>query len=261
MMNNKTIFKAIILVTILLFCKSFSLLASSIEDTSKKNDKWILLGITTVKGSLDRDEVKVTSSKGMFTHLKIKVRNASLEMKKMVVYFGNGSTQDVWLKNRFSKGQESREIDLKGDKRLIKKVVFLYKKGNWSNKAPIVALIGQNKSSNNNPAKLVGKWKLLGITTVKRSVDRDEVRVTASKGMFTHLKIKVRNSSLEMKKMIVHFGDGSKQDVWLKNRFSKGQESRAIDLKGNKRIVKKVIFWYKKGSWINKVPIVALIGK
>ncbi len=265
-MKNRSIFKTYIVCTLLIFCHSGILSASPLENSAEVDDEWKLLGITTVKGSLDKDEVKVTAAKGMFTHLKIKVRNAPLEMKKMVVHFGDGSTQDVWLKKRFSKGDESRAIDLKGDKRFIKKVVFWYKKGSWSNKAPVVALIGKNQSNDNGDDDSFTDtsskdWKLLGITTVKGSLDKDEVKVTAKKGMFTHLKIKIRNAPLEMKKMIVHFGDGSTQDVWLKNRFAKGQESRAIDLKGDKRFIKKVVFWYKKGSWSNKAPVVALIGK
>ncbi len=105
------------------------------------------------------------------------------------------------------------------------------------------------------------EWKLLGITTVKEQVDRDEVIIGGKKGMFSHLKIKVRNAPLEMKKMFIHYGNGEIQDVWLRPDFAAGTESRAIKLKGDRRFVKKVVFWYKKSRWVGKKPVVALIGK
>ena len=105
------------------------------------------------------------------------------------------------------------------------------------------------------------EWKLLGITTVKEALERDEVKITALKGQFTHLKIKVRNAPLEMKKFVIHYGNGEKHQVFIRKNFAKGSESRAIDLRGDKRFIKKVVFWYAKKKWSGKKPVVALIGK
>lgn len=58
------------------------------------------------------------------------------------------------------------------------------------------------------------------------------------------MKIKVLRSALDMHKMVVHFGDGTTQDIELRNNFKAGQESRVIDLAGNRRVITKVVFWY-----------------
>ncbi len=104
-------------------------------------------------------------------------------------------------------------------------------------------------------------WKILGITNVKGTLDRDVVKVTAKKGLFRSIKIKVRTGPLEMKKLIVHFGNGEIQDIAIRKHFGKNTESRVIDLKGQKRAIKKVVFWYAKKKWAGPKPTVVLWGK
>lgn len=107
-------------------------------------DEWKILGITTVKKDNDTDEVKVKLTQGLLSSVKIKVRNAPLTMSKFEIHYRNGSKQKVWIRKNFSSNSESRDIDLKGDKRLIKKVVFSYsKKNKKSKKKPIVVLLGK----------------------------------------------------------------------------------------------------------------------
>lgn len=106
-----------------------------------------------------------------------------------------------------------------------------------------------------------GRWEKLGTRTVKFNLDKDEIMVTAQEGFFTGLKIKVLNSKLDMHKMVVHFGDGSTQDIELRNIFKAGQESRVIDLPGNRRIITKVVFWYDTKNYKKTRAIVELWGK
>ncbi len=106
-----------------------------------------------------------------------------------------------------------------------------------------------------------GRWELLGTRTVNFANDRDEIMVTAAEGMFTGLRVKVLRSAMDMNKMVVHFGDGSTQDVELKQVFRAGDESRIIDLPGNRRVIKKVVFWYDTKNYKNRKAIVELWGR
>ncbi|HEX5625680.1 MAG TPA: hypothetical protein VFX48_06680 [Saprospiraceae bacterium] len=106
-----------------------------------------------------------------------------------------------------------------------------------------------------------GRWELLGSRTVKFGLDKDEIMVTAHEGFFTGLKVKVLRSALDMHRMVVHFGDGSSQEVELKNVFRAGQESRVIDLEGNKRVITKVVFWYDTKNYKKNRAVVELYGR
>lgn len=105
------------------------------------------------------------------------------------------------------------------------------------------------------------KWELLGTRTVKFVNDRDEIKVTAKEGLFTALRIKVLRSAMDMNKMTVHFGDGSTENIELRNSFRAGDQSRIIDLPGNRRIIKKVVFWYDTKNYKKRRAVVELWGR
>jgi len=109
--------------------------------------------------------------------------------------------------------------------------------------------------------ELLGDWVVLGSRTVKASLDRDVITVTASRGFFKKMKFFVKNAPIHFEKMIVHYGNG---DVWehaIRRNIAAGSETRVIDLPGNRRIVKKVVFYYKKGAWTARTPVVTLWGR
>lgn len=118
-----------------------------------------------------------------------------------------------------------------------------------------------NCATPSNPTLIQGRWEVLGTRTVKYGLDRDEILVTRQEGFFTGLKIKVLRSALDMHKMVVHFGDGTTQDIELRNNFKAGQESRVIDLAGNRRVITKVVFWYDTKNYKNTKAVVELWGR
>jgi hypothetical protein len=105
------------------------------------------------------------------------------------------------------------------------------------------------------------RWEKLGERNVNFRVDRDEIFVTASEGRFTALKIKVRKGAINLHKMVVHFGDGSEQEVETRDNLAAGAESRVIDLAGNRRIITKVVFVYDTKNFADRRAEVELWGR
>jgi hypothetical protein len=120
------------------------------------------------------------------------------------------------------------------------------------------SLNAANNLNSNDPG---GRWEKLGSRNVNYSVDHDEISVTKSEGLFTALKLKITRSALNMHKMVIHFGDGTSQDVELKNNFHAGDESRVIDLPGNKRVISSVEFWYDTKNYKDKRAEIELWGR
>ena len=104
-------------------------------------------------------------------------------------------------------------------------------------------------------------WEKLGTRQVNFKADRDEITVTGREGAFTSLKIKVKNAPINITKMIVHFRNGQKQDIAIRQNIPAGGESRVIDLKGKKRIIKKVVFYYDTKNRARRRATVELFGK
>lgn len=104
-------------------------------------------------------------------------------------------------------------------------------------------------------------WELLGMRKVNYGLDRDEIVVTRAEGVFTALKLKINRSPVNMHKLVVHFGNGETEEIELRENFSAGSESRVIDLPGNKRIIRKVVFWYDTKNIANRKGVIQLWGR
>ncbi|MCO6477283.1 MAG: DUF2541 family protein [Phaeodactylibacter sp.] len=105
-----------------------------------------------------------------------------------------------------------------------------------------------------------GRWEKLGQRKVNRSLDRDEIVVTGREGAFRKIKLMVRRSPINMHRCVIHFRNGSAQEVELRNNIPAGGETRVIDIDGNRRIITKVVFWYDTKGLQDKA-VVELWGR
>ena len=79
-MNKTNTLKIFSVIALVILCQLF---VAPVDDATG----WQMLGITKAKGTLDRDVVNVTTNKGLFRSIKIKVRTAPLELKKIICSF------------------------------------------------------------------------------------------------------------------------------------------------------------------------------
>lgn len=93
-----------------------------------------------------------------------------------------------------------------------------------------------------------GNWELLGERTVNDSAEYDTILVGARKGRFTKLKLSVDEAPVEVKRVTVHFKDGSRQVIERNMFVGENRRSPTLDLKGNRRLVDKVVFYYEARS-------------
>ncbi|MFD2562421.1 DUF2541 family protein [Aquimarina rubra] len=119
----------------------------------------------------------------------------------------------------------------------------------------VIFLIGSSFTAN------IAKWEHLGSRTVNYKIDRDVIKVTARDGVFKKLKIKVTNGSLNMHRIVVQYGNGEKQVIQVKKNFARGSATRVIDLKGNKRIIRDITFFYDTKNLSRKRAKVHVFGK
>lgn len=109
-------------------------------------------------------------------------------------------------------------------------------------------------------ATVIGDWVFLGERTVNKSLDRDEILVTAKRGEFNKLKFKVKRAAVEFHKVVVVYGNGERMEVEMRSKIKPGSETRAIDLRATDRVIKKVIFYYDTDSITKKRGVVRLFG-
>src|SRR5688572_21216954 len=88
-------------------------------------------------------------------------------------------------------------------------------------------------------------WENLGSAKVNGAADYDEIIVTALEGDFTAIKLFVENEGIHFDRVVVHFGNGGKEEMIIREIIPAGGETRVMDLRGRERVIRKVSFFYK----------------
>ena len=100
------------------------------------------------------------------------------------------------------------------------------------------------------PAVLVSNdpgWHKIGQVTANFKVDKDELTVLGA-DHFKAIKLKVTDAPIHIYDLDVYYESGDKEDIQVRQDLKKGGDTRVIDLKGNARPLKKVVFIYKSIS-------------
>lgn len=105
------------------------------------------------------------------------------------------------------------------------------------------------------------EWVLLGQRAVNDKADHDVVPVTGVRGEFKSIKIKVDRAAVDFHRVVVHYGNGTRQEIELRNTIPAGGESRAIDLQGSERVINRVEFWYDAKTIRGRRAVVRLLGQ
>ena len=104
---------------------------------------WELLGQREADLRMDRDRIEVGRREGTFREIRVAVRGAPVELYNVVVTFADGNTFSPNLRQRFDENASSREIDLPGDRRVIRSVDFAYRSLNRREGRATVMLYGR----------------------------------------------------------------------------------------------------------------------
>ncbi len=104
------------------------------------------------------------------------------------------------------------------------------------------------------------KAVFLGERLVNDRLDRDEVIVTGARGDFKAIQIRVKGASVDFHKVIIVYGNGQRQEVEMRHTIPAGGTSRAIDLVGDERVIRKIEFWYDANTIRGRKAVVRVFG-
>jgi hypothetical protein len=107
----------------------------------------------------------------------------------------------------------------------------------------LLTVAGTAEARPRHPRAAAG-WVLLGERQVSDRVDHDVINVTAARGDFRSLRVEVRGHAVQFRRMTVHFGNGGRQEVELRDVIPAGGQSRVIDLEGRDRVIRSIDFTY-----------------
>jgi hypothetical protein len=104
-------------------------------------------------------------------------------------------------------------------------------------------------------------WVYLGEAHVDGRSDHDKIKVGKSEGAFRVLQIKVDRAPITFRNVVVHYANGTSEEVQVRQRIRAGGATRAIDLRGRERALESVEIWYERANYGSREPRVRLYGR
>lgn len=106
-----------------------------------------------------------------------------------------------------------------------------------------------------------GSWRLIGTTQAGHSADHDVIVVKGPYDYFRRLKFKVTDAPLNLQRMVVTYDDkGVPEKIDVRQNIAQGGESRVIDLRGGKRKIRTIEFWYDTKGFLSGKADVTVLG-
>ena len=100
------------------------------------------------------------------------------------------------------------------------------------------------------------RWVYLGNAHVDKSADHKTIHVNGS-GQFHTIQLRVNGGGVEFERLVVHFADGTKEELPVQDHVSSGGKTHELDLPGDRRAINSVELWYSK-EHLNERPEVRL---
>src|SRR4051794_16553278 len=88
-------------------------------------------------------------------------------------------------------------------------------------------------------------WKVMGDASIGREAGTAEIKVGAEEGLAKRIRLEVRGVEVEIKKLTITYEEGDPEQVDVREKVRRGGKTRAIDLKGGNRVIKKVLIAFK----------------
>lgn len=102
-------------------------------------------------------------------------------------------------------------------------------------------------------------WDFLGDAQIDRTRDHDRILVTRRDGIFHTIQLRVCGDPIFLDRVVVHFEDGTTEELAVGDRIWPGGRNRIMGLSGKPHMVESVEVWYYKEPWDHN-PRVILYG-
>lgn len=99
-------------------------------------------------------------------------------------------------------------------------------------------------SSYNAYSQNIGRWEKLGERTVNLGLDKDVIRC-ADKGTFTAIRFHVSRAPVSFMRVFVKYANGSTDNLNFNQLVRPGENSRYLDLRGSRRVIREITVYYK----------------
>jgi hypothetical protein len=192
---------------------------------------WELLGSASYKLRLEQSVIDVGKSEGRYAAVRLEVKGSDVEIYDLRIVYGNGTKEELSVREVFRAGTGSRRIALAGGDRFIRQIILTYlPRGPFQLK-----VFGE-------PAD---KWVELGCRSVGFKIDRDVIKVGRFEGPFRKIRLRVIGNKIEVFDLNVVYGNGGRDDIRVRAVIPDGGMTKPLDLRGDGRAIRRIEMVYR----------------
>jgi hypothetical protein len=226
-------------------------------EMGRDREEWELLGQQTVGFGVDRDVIRVGRREGRFEKILLEVGDNDVEILDLKVFYHRGPPQDVRVREFIRAGGRTRPLDLQGGDRVIERIELVYRSRPGFRGRATVAVYGL-KGDGGRPE---ARWEELGCQKVGFGADRDVIRVGRSEGRFSAIRLRVDRSDVLLLSLRVVYERGPPDDFEVSTRIRAGEETRPLDLRGERRAIRQIDLVYSSIPSLRASPTLCADGR
>lgn len=215
----------------------------------------------------DRVVLSAERGDGRFGQIRIRSLGDPVEIRSVRVRYRNGETQGIRVDQRLGRGEETRPIDLDGERRVIDTVsVILEPRGRPG--AGELQLLGSRREGRpdgrdegRGPRGLIP----LGEKTIGFGVDRDVIEIGRSEDWyrdrgFRALHVEAERNDVHLMSVRVVYFNGYVEDLPA-DRLIRAGTSYEIDLRGDRSYLRRVELTYRARPGFGGRALVRVSGE
>lgn len=255
--RTESLARLLAFLTIMVAISASAIAPAVAQRGDRSGGGWEPLGEARVAFRGDSDVIALPHNEDYYharayRRLRFVIEGGEVKIRLVRLVYLNGHTEELEIGQTWKPGQQF-DVDLRGERSYLREIHLLHKgkfdikigQGGIKIAKPKVIVYGQNIRALPPPPlesrRPAGRdFETLAAERFDRRVERVVLRVGKREGRIARIMLAHEGEPIRIKSLRIRFGNDDIQNVQLDQRLRDGEQTRSIDLDGDRRFIEQV---------------------